>query len=251
MEANHAVHRLPVLTEAPAYAPLALHDVRAGYGRITVLHDVDVAVPRAKVAALLGPNGAGKSTTLGVMSGLLEPTAGCRHVEGRHLNEVEADELARIGICHVREGRSIFPNLTVEDNLLVAASCGVDRERVRDVTFTLFPRLRDRRRQLAGSMSGGEQQMLALSRALATDPAVILIDELSMGLAPRLVAELYEAVGEIARGGVSVLIVEQFASIGLRYAEHVYVMGSGRVRYSGPSAGAHGAVHDAYLGAAE
>ena len=237
-------------TEAPAYAPLALHDVRAGYGRITVLHGVDVAVPRGGVAALLGPNGAGKTTTLGVMSGLIEPTSGCRHVEGRHLNDAAADELARIGVCHIREGRSIFPNLTVEDNLLVAASAGAARERVREVTFALFPRLRERRRLLAGSMSGGEQQMLALSRGLASDPGVLLIDELSMGLAPLIVAELYEAVAEIAGRGVSVLIVEQFASIGLRYADHVYVMGSGRVRYSGPSAGADEAVRAAYLGVA-
>ena len=237
-------------TEAPAYAPLALHDVRAGYGRIRVLHGVDVAVPRGGVAALLGPNGAGKTTSLGVMSGLIEPMSGCRHVEGRHLNGAAADELARIGVCHISEGRSIFPNLTVEDNLLVAASAGAARERVREVAFALFPRLRERRRLLAGSMSGGEQQMLALSRGLASDPAVLLIDELSMGLAPLIVAELYEAVAEIAGRGVSVLIVEQFASIGLRYAEHVYVMGSGQVRYSGPSAGADEAVHAAYLGVA-
>ena len=239
-----------MLTEAPAYPPLALHDVRAGYGRITVLYGVNIAVPRCGVAALLGPNGAGKTTTLGVMSGLIEPTSGCRHVEGRHLNGAVADDLARIGVCHIREGRSIFPNLTVEDNLLVAASCGAARDQVRDVAFTLFPRLRERRRQLAGSMSGGEQQMLALSRGLATEPAVLLIDELSMGLAPMIIAELYEAVAEIAHRGVSVLIVEQFASIGLRYAEHVYVMVSGQVRYSGPSADAAEAVHAAYLGAA-
>jgi branched-chain amino acid transport system ATP-binding protein len=237
-------------TQAPAYAPLALHGVRAGYGRIAVLHGIDVEVPRGGVAALLGPNGAGKTTTLGVMSGLVTPMSGCRHVEGRHLNGADADELARIGVCHIREGRSIFPNLTVEDNLTVAASCGADRDRVREVAYALFPRLGERRRQAGGSLSGGEQQMLALARGLGTDPSVLMIDELSMGLAPIVVGELYEAVADIARNGVSVLIVEQFASVGLRYADHVYVMAHGSVTYSGPSTGADDAVQAAYLGGA-
>jgi branched-chain amino acid transport system ATP-binding protein len=234
----------------PAYAPLALHDVRAGYGRIEVLHGVDVAIPRGGVAALLGPNGAGKSTTLGVMSGLLAPTSGCRHVQGRHVNGADADELARIGICHIREGRSVFPNLTVADNLTVAASCGAPLDRLTEVAFTLFPRLKERRKQLAGTLSGGEKQMLALARGLGTDPSVLLVDELSMGLAPLVVAELYEAVAGIAQAGVSVLVVEQFATIGLAYASHVYVMTHGVIAYSGPSVDAADAVHAAYLGQA-
>jgi branched-chain amino acid transport system ATP-binding protein len=179
-------------------APLSLLDVRAGYGRIEVLHGVDVEVPRGAIAALLGPNGAGKTTTLSVMSGLLAPTSGCRHVHGRHVNHATADELARLGICHVREGRSVFPNLSVADNLTVAASCGTPVERVVEVAFTLFPRLKERRTQLAGTLSGGEKQMLALARGLGTDPAVLLVDELSMGLAPIIVGELYEAVAAIA-----------------------------------------------------
>jgi branched-chain amino acid transport system ATP-binding protein len=130
---------------------MALYDVRAGYGRIEVLHGVDLAVERGAVTALLGPNGAGKTTTLNVLSGLLAPWRGCRHVQGRHLNGASADELARIGVCHVREGRSVFPNLSVDDNLSVAASCGAPLERVREVAVTLFPRRRERRRQLAGT----------------------------------------------------------------------------------------------------
>ena len=145
-----------------------------------------------------GPNGAGKTTTLGVMSGLLTPTSGCRHVQGRHVNGADADDLARIGICHIREGRSVFPNLSVADNLIVAASCGASLDRLAEVAFTLFPRLKERRKQLAGTLSGGEKQMLALARGLGTDPAVLLVDELSMGLAPLVVGELYEAVAEIA-----------------------------------------------------
>jgi len=236
------------LPDRPA-APLQLRDVRAGYGRIEVLHGVDLDVHRGTVTALLGPNGAGKTTALGVMSGLLTPTAGCRHIEGRHLNTASAEDLARIGVCHIREGRSIFPNLTVADNLTVAASCGVSASRITEVAFTLFPRLKERRKQLAGTMSGGEKQMLALARGLGADPAVLLVDELSMGLAPIVVTMLYESVAEIARAGISVMIVEQFATIGLRYASYVYVMAHGVLGYAGPSEGALDAVHAAYLGA--
>jgi branched-chain amino acid transport system ATP-binding protein len=249
----------PRLTAAPAPspagaeevgpAPLALQGVGAAYGRIEVLHGIDLAVPRHGIATLLGPNGAGKTTALSVMSGLLRPTRGCRHVEGRHVNEATAEELARMGVCHIREGRSVFPNLSVDDNLVVAASCGADLARVREVAFTLFPRLADRRRQLAGTLSGGERQMLSLARGLGTDPAVLLIDELSMGLAPIVVGELYESVAHVAGTGVSVLVVEQFAGIGLQFASEAYVMAHGVVTYAGPSAGAEAAVDAAYLGA--
>jgi len=234
----------------PPSPPLALHGVRAGYGRIEVLHGIDLAVERGAVTALLGPNGAGKSTTLQVMSGLLAPWQGCRHVQGRHVNGASPDELARIGVCHVREGRSVFPNLSVDDNLVVAASSGASVDRLREVAFTLFPRLRERRRQLAGTLSGGEKQMLALARGLGSDPAVLLVDELSMGLAPLVVGELYEAVVAIAASGVSVLVVEQFATVGLQHASTVHVMVHGTVGYSGPSEGAMDAVHAAYLGSA-
>ena len=239
--------------EAPrrTIAPLELLDVRAGYGRIEVLHGIDVAVPRGEVAALLGPNGAGKSTTLGVLSGLIRPTSGCRHVQGRHVNRADAAELARIGICHVREGRSVFPNLTVLDNLRVASSCGAPFERLCEVAFELFPRLGERRKQLAGTLSGGEKQMLALARGLGTDPSVLLVDELSMGLAPLVVAELYEAVAAVAQTGVSVLVVEQFATIGLQYASTVHVMTHGTVSYSGAADDATDAIHAAYLGSSD
>jgi len=228
--------------------PLALHDVHAGYGRIEVLHGVDIAVRRGTLSALLGPNGAGKTTALSVMSGLIAPTRGCRHVQGRHVNGADAAALARVGVCHVREGRSVFPNLSVADNLIVAASCGASIDRVTEVAFTLFPRLKERRNQLAGTLSGGERQMLALARGLGTDPSVLLIDELSMGLAPLIVAELYEIVAEIARTGVSVLVVEQFASIGLLHASYAYVMTHGVVTYAGSAADALDAVHSAYMG---
>jgi branched-chain amino acid transport system ATP-binding protein len=238
-----------VLTDPPHH-PLELRGVRAGYGRIEVLHGVDVAVRRGTVTALLGPNGAGKSTALGVMSGLLAPTAGCRHVEGRHVNRARAEELARIGVCHIREGRSIFPNLDVADNLRVAAASGTSFADIADVAYTFFPRLKERRHQLAGTLSGGEQQMLALARGLGTDPAVLLVDELSMGLAPLIVEHLYESVAGIAASGVSVLVVEQFATIGMRYASHVEVMTQGRIVHRGPADRAADAIQAAYLGGA-
>ena len=232
-----------------AGSPLALHGVGAAYGRIEVLHGIDVAVPEGGIAALLGPNGAGKSTTLGVMSGLLKPTRGCRHVGGKHLNHVGPEALSRLGICLIREGRSVFPNLSVADNLTVAASNGASVDRLTEVAFTLFPRLRERRKQLAGTLSGGEKQMLALARGLGTDPTVLLIDELSLGLAPLVVGQLYDAVAQVAQAGVSVLVVEQFATLGLRYASTAYVMAHGTITYAGKSAGATDAIQSAYLGA--
>ena len=229
-------------------SPLALVGAGAAYGRIEVLHGVDVAVPRHRVAALLGPNGAGKTTALSVMSGLMQPTRGCRHVDGRHLNRARADQLARIGVRHIREGRSVYPNLSVRDNLVVAASSGATTAELEDVAFSLFPQLKSRHTQLAGNLSGGEKQMLALARGLGANPSVLLIDELSMGLAPLVVAELYEAVARVAESGVSVLVVEQFARVGLRYASEAYVMAHGTVTYAGPSSGAEDAVYSAYLG---
>ena len=245
------LHAAPVDHGEPqaAPAPLALHGVGAAYGRIEVLHGIDLSVRRGAVTALLGPNGAGKTTALAVMSGLMQPTRGCRHIEGRHLNAARADELARLGVCLIREGRSVFANLSVEDNLTVAASSGAPVDRVTEVAYTLFPPLAERRRQLAGTLSGGEKQMLALARGLGTDPSVLLVDELSMGLAPLVVGKLYEAVAHVVTMGVSVLVVEQFATVGLRYAADAYVMAHGVVTYGGPAEGAGEAVQRAYLGA--
>ncbi|MDT7782812.1 MAG: branched-chain amino acid transport system ATP-binding protein [Pseudonocardiales bacterium] len=199
-----------------------LTDVHAGYGRIEVLRGVSLNVPRGTVTALLGPNGAGKSTLVKVLSGQLRATSGHVHLGGVHVNDAAPDALARAGLCTIPEGRAIFPNLTVAENLRLMRGDP-------SVVFDRFPRLRARQRQLAGSMSGGEQQMLAFSRALITDPAVIVIDELSMGLAPVIVAELYEVVRELASGGVTMLIVEQFAETASSVADQVVVMAHGEI----------------------
>ena len=208
-------------------------DLRAAYGRIEVLRGVNLTVPKGAVVALLGPNGAGKSTLLKVISGQMEATSGDIHMAGVHVTKPKVDELARLGLTTVPEGRSIFPNLTVEENLRLVSYAGVSADQVLDTAFSYFPRLHQRRFQLAGTMSGGEQQMLAMSRALASDPALLLLDELSMGLAPLIVEELYDTVAEIAQTGVSILVCEQFARTALRISDYAAVMTGGRIVATG------------------
>ncbi|MBV8691818.1 MAG: ABC transporter ATP-binding protein [Actinobacteria bacterium] len=228
---------------------LELANVRAAYGKIEVLHGVDLVVPEGSVVALLGPNGGGKTTTLKVASGQMAATAGCVHLAGRHVNGATADALARMGVCTIPEGRGIFPNLTVRENLRMVTFAGGGLSEVEDVAYTRFPRLGERRNQLAGTMSGGEQQMLAMARGLATDPALLLLDELSMGLAPLIVEQLYEIVAQIAAEGVSILVVEQFARTVLGVADYAAIMLHGRVTSVGQPADLEEELSAAYLGA--
>ena len=212
---------------------LELRNVRASYGSIEVLHGVNLSVGRGEVVALLGPNGAGKSTMIKVVSGLLRPTSGQLMIGGRDVTGAAANALARAGLCTIPEGRGIFPNLTVRENLLMATYSGRKLSDIEESTYSRFPRLSERRTQLAGTMSGGEQQMLSLARALATDPVILLLDELSMGLAPLIVAELYQQVAAIAAEGVSVLVVEQFARTVLGVADQAVLLAHGKVQVSG------------------
>jgi branched-chain amino acid transport system ATP-binding protein len=212
---------------------LELRNVRASYGSIEVLHGVNLSVGRGEVVALLGPNGAGKSTMIKVVSGLLRPTSGQLVVGGRDVTGAAASALARAGLCTIPEGRGIFPNLTVRENLLMATFSGHKLSDIEESTYARFPRLSERRTQLAGTMSGGEQQMLSLARALATNPVILLLDELSMGLAPLIVAELYQQVTAIAAEGVSVLVVEQFARTVLGVADQAVLLAHGKVQVSG------------------
>ena len=227
---------------------LELRDVHAAYGRIEVLFGVDIVVPENSVVALLGPNGAGKTTTLKVASGQMRPTSGHVHIAGRHVNGASADALARAGVCAIPEGRGIFPNLTVEENLRMVTFSGSSLRHVEERTYDQFPRLKERRLQLAGTMSGGEQQMLAIARALATDPALLMLDEISMGLAPMIVAELYDLVKQIAASGVSILLVEQFARTALAVADYAAIMVHGRVQRVGQPADIEEELSSAYLG---
>jgi branched-chain amino acid transport system ATP-binding protein len=232
---------------APRIA-LELCGVRAAYGRIEVLKGVDLVVPAGSVFALLGRNGAGKSTTLKVISGQLPPTHGQVRLSGHVVNGAGVGQLARAGLCLVPEGRGVFPGLSVRDNLTLMSYAGAARGDIEERAYTQFPRLRERRRQLAGTMSGGEQQMLALARALTTNPAVLLLDELSMGLAPIVVEELYAHVADIARQGVSILVVEQFARTVLSVANFAAHMEHGRVLKVGRPDELAAELSDAYFG---
>ena len=228
---------------------LELRGVTAAYGTIQVLHGVDLSVPRGSVVALLGPNGAGKTTTLSVACGLMTPTAGKVYMAGVDVTGSRAEDLARSGVVTIPEGKGIFPNLTVRENLMMATYSGVDMAHVEEVAYSRFSRLGERRGQVAGTLSGGEQQMLAMARGLAADPAVLLLDELSMGLAPLVVEELYGIVAGIARTGTSILVVEQFARTVLGVADLAGVMVNGRVRAIGPPNEIENELSAAYLGA--
>jgi branched-chain amino acid transport system ATP-binding protein len=227
---------------------LELSGVHAGYGIIDVLHGVDLCLMPGEVFALLGPNGAGKSTTLRVASGQIVPSAGTLRINGREVNGVSSDSLARAGICLIPEGRGVFPNLTVNDNLRMWTFSGTPYKAVAAKAFHYFPRLHERRNQLAGTLSGGEQQMLALSRALSTDPVLLMLDDLSMGLAPLIVENLYQSVAELARDGLSILVVEQFAQAVLGVATRAGIMLHGRIDRTGSPAELAAEAASAYLG---
>lgn len=229
-------------------ALLELKGLRAAYGRIEVLHGVDLVVPQGSVVALLGPNGGGKTTTLKVASGQMPATAGCVHLTGRHINGASPDALARLGVCTIPEGRGVFPNLTVKENLRMVTYAGASLSQVEARAYETFPRLGERRSQLAGTMSGGEQQMLAMARGLATDPKLLFLDELSMGLAPLIVEELYEIVADIAKTGVSILVIEQFARTVLGVADYAAIMLHGKISAVGEPADIVDELEAAYMG---
>ena len=210
-------------------ALLELDRVTVSYGGLRALSDVSLVVPEGTVVALLGPNGAGKSTTLRTISGLIRPESGHIVFEGRRIEHEPAYRVARAGILHVPEGRGIFPSLTVQANLEMASyglDHGVD---VPAEAGRLFPALQSRMAQLAGTLSGGEQQMLALARALLSRPRLLMLDEISMGLAPIIVSQLFAAVKEMAIAGATVLIVEQYVQAALELADYVYLLDKGRV----------------------
>ena len=226
----------PAEPEPPGQLPpsIVVRDIRAAYGRIEVLHGVDLVVPPGSIFALLGPNGAGKSTLLKVINGRMRPSSGEVLVGDTPVGKSATEKLVKRGLCAIPEGRGIFPNLTVRENLRIwTYRGGITTKDVEEQTFTTFPRLKERRRQMAGTLSGGEQQMLAISRALVTRPKVLLLDELSMGLAPLVVNELYELVGSLAQQGITVLMVEQFVTTALSVATRAAIMVHGRIEQEG------------------
>jgi branched-chain amino acid transport system ATP-binding protein len=220
---------------------LELNDVRAGYGRIEILHGVDLQVPAGSVVALLGPNGVGKSTTLRAISGTLPVSSGSIRLDGRRIDNRRPSAIARRGLVLVPEGRGIFPALTVVDNLRVAhrsapaSVAGPWAPWLEEITAT-FPALGQRLSQAAGSLSGGEQQMLAVCRALVGDPRVVLFDELSMGLAPLVVEMLFEQVARLRDEGRTIVLVEQYITQALKLADICYVLAKGSVAFCGEPA---------------
>ncbi len=215
---------------------LVVEDLHVRYGGIEVLKGIDLRVEKGKIVALIGANGAGKTTTLVAISGLVPAAHGTIHFAGQEIQDVAPESLVRKGLVHVPEGRHIFPRLTVLENLLIGAQCREDHNRVGttlEQMFQLFPILKQRQRQLGGTLSGGEQQMLALARGLMASPKLLLLDEPSLGLAPKLVAQLFEVIRQIHALGVSILLVEQNAYQALHLAETAYLLETGRVVLQG------------------
>jgi branched-chain amino acid transport system ATP-binding protein len=211
---------------------LRLENIRAGYGGTTVLRGVSMLVPPSSVVALLGPNGAGKTTLLRVASGLLRPTSGQVLLDGRDVSRCAPNQLVKQGVCHVPEGRGVFPSLSVRENLILHSLPGTESASV-EKAVSAFPRLGERLSQQAGTMSGGEQQMLALARAYVQNPRFVLLDEVSMGLAPKIVDEIFEFLQLLAAQGASLLLVEQYVTRALAAADYVYLLGRGTVTFAG------------------
>jgi branched-chain amino acid transport system ATP-binding protein len=233
-------------------APMPLLDatgVRACYESVEVIHGVDLRIAPKSVTAILGPNGAGKSTLLSVLAGLHEVSAGQVYFDGDPVTVSKADRLVRRGLCLIPEGKGVFPNLTVQENLWVMSHGGSTKKEIESRAFEHFPQLSSRRHQQVGTMSGGEQQMLAMARAVATQPRLLLLDELSMGLAPIIVESLYDVVRQLAKEGVTIIVVEQFAEFALDVAEQAVVMTGGRIVHEGPASLAGAQLRELYLGA--
>jgi branched-chain amino acid transport system ATP-binding protein len=226
-----------------------LRRVCAGYDSGTVLDGVSLVVPDGAVVALLGPNGAGKTTLLRVASGLLRSRSGHVLVDGDDMTGATPAKLASAGVCHIPEGRGIFPGLSVADNLRLQAPRSTDLAAI-DIAREIFPRLGERLPQLAGTLSGGEQQMLSLARAYLHDPRVVLLDEVSMGLAPKVVDEIFEHLAQLAARGTALLLVEQYVSRALALADYVYILKRGSVSFVGePGEVGEDMVAESYLGA--
>ena len=216
---------------------LELRDLSAGWGRAAAIHDLNLSVEPGEIVTIIGANGAGKSTTLMTVSAILRPMAGQVFYDGRDIAALAPERLPAMGLCQVPEGRRIFPRLTVAENLDMGAYCRSDQDAVRrdlDHVFELFPRLKERRAQPGGTLSGGEQQMLAIGRALMGRPRLLLLDEPSLGLAPLIVEHIFSIIRRVnAEEGMTVLLVEQNANLALKLAHRGYVMETGRVAMTG------------------
>jgi len=236
---------------------LTISNLHAAYGKVEVLHGISLEVPKGKVVTLIGSNGAGKTTTMRAISGMIKAKSGSVTLAGVDVTGLSSHKIARAGLAHSPEGRRVFATMSVVDNLLLGAFPRFTRLRPRgdikhdlEQALELFPRLKERQGQLAGTLSGGEQQMLAMARAVMLNPEVILLDEPSMGLAPILVEEVFRIISRLKEQGVTMLLVEQFAAAALNVADYGYVLENGRISVHGPAQKLRNdpAVKAAYLG---
>ena len=236
---------------------LSISNLHAAYGKVEVLHGISLEIPKGKVVTLIGSNGAGKTTTMRAISGMIKPVSGTVTLGGKDITGQDSHRISRAGLAHSPEGRRVFSTMSVNDNLLLGAFPRLTGARPKgdvkadlEKAMELFPRLKERRSQIAGTLSGGEQQMLAMARAVMLNPDVILLDEPSMGLAPILVDEVFRIIRNLKERGVTMLLVEQFAAAALNVADHGYVLENGRIAVSGPAGKLRDdpAVKAAYLG---
>ena len=234
---------------------LSVENLHVSYGAIKAIHGVSLKVPQGSIVTLIGANGAGKSTILRALSGLVKPASGSILYDGQEISKLSPDKIVARGLCHVPEGRMVFANLTVHENLRMGAYLQHDRKWIAEQTdyvFGLFPRLKERENQSAGTLSGGEQQMLAIGRALLSKPKFLMLDEPSLGIAPLLVKTIFERIIEINREqGLTILLVEQNANLALDVSHYAYVLETGRILLEGPSSQlkANPQVQASYLGA--
>ncbi len=221
---------------------LTINNLHAAYGKVEVLHGISLEVPKGKLVTLIGSNGAGKTTTMRAISGMIKPKSGTVTLGGKDVTGLDSHRIARAGLAHSPEGRRVFASMSVTDNLLLGAFPRFTRARPKgdikrdlEKALELFPRLKERQHQLAGTLSGGEQQMLAMARAVMLNPEVILLDEPSMGLAPILVEEVFRIITRLKGEGVTMLLVEQFAAAALNVADYGYVLENGSISVHGPA----------------
>ncbi|MEI7530475.1 MAG: ABC transporter ATP-binding protein [Betaproteobacteria bacterium] len=221
---------------------LSIKNLEAGYGKVQVLHGISIEVPKSQIVTLIGSNGAGKTTTMRAITGMIKPTNGEVTLSGKNITGSDSHQIAKLGLAHSPEGRRVFSTMSVTDNLLLGAFPRLTYSRPKgdvkadlEKAMELFPRLKERRTQLAGTLSGGEQQMLAMARAIMLNPDVILLDEPSMGLAPILVDEVFKTISRLKSEGVTMLLVEQFAAAALNVADYGYVLENGRISAEGPA----------------
>ena len=221
---------------------LSISNLHAAYGKVEVLHGISLDVPKGKLVTLIGSNGAGKTTTMRAISGMIKPKGGKVTLDGKDITGADSHKIARAGLAHSPEGRRVFASMSVTDNLLLGAFPRFTRARPKgdiqrdlEKALELFPRLKERQHQLAGTLSGGEQQMLAMARAVMLNPEVILLDEPSMGLAPILVEEVFRIIQRLKSEGVTMLLVEQFAAAALNVADYGYVLENGHISVHGPA----------------